>query len=241
MGIDRDELQDPEALDCELECHICLGLSVDAVANKCGHSFCRVCIERALEVDPRCPMCRQSADVESLETLHLVNMRVGGINVCCERRCGWFGRCDQRRAHAKDCRVARNLELTVRLQGYLGIGLEVEDQMLVVTAIVAESAVDQYNKAMENSTSRQIRAGYTIVEANGVRGEATEVLHVILKVGTHGGLHRLVFQKPREVRAKVGTMPKPLGLRLDIKEKGPPLLYVRMARPCIRTAECERP
>ncbi|KAM9329463.1 uncharacterized protein PAF06_002820 [Gastrophryne carolinensis] len=48
----------------ELECSICLSDYTDPVTLKCGHNFCRVCIDRVLETQKRygkysCPQCRE--------------------------------------------------------------------------------------------------------------------------------------------------------------------------------------
>ncbi|KAM9329465.1 E3 ubiquitin-protein ligase TRIM39-like [Gastrophryne carolinensis] len=48
----------------ELECSICLSDFTDPVTLKCGHNFCRVCIDRVLETQERsggysCPECRE--------------------------------------------------------------------------------------------------------------------------------------------------------------------------------------
>ncbi|KAL0211385.1 hypothetical protein P9112_009683 [Eukaryota sp. TZLM1-RC] len=45
------------------ECFICVihhGLLVDPVVTRCGHSFCRACIERWMEYSETCPHCREA-------------------------------------------------------------------------------------------------------------------------------------------------------------------------------------
>ena len=48
-------------MDSHLSCSICTEIIVEAFSvNKCGHTFCKVCIERwnrSME-NERCPMCR---------------------------------------------------------------------------------------------------------------------------------------------------------------------------------------
>ncbi|KAM5127433.1 uncharacterized protein ACMZJ9_020647, partial [Mantella aurantiaca] len=51
-------------LRAELECSVCLNIYTDPVTLKCGHNFCRVCIDRVLDTQGRsggysCPECRQ--------------------------------------------------------------------------------------------------------------------------------------------------------------------------------------
>ncbi|XP_068110641.1 E3 ubiquitin-protein ligase TRIM39-like isoform X3 [Hyperolius riggenbachi] len=48
----------------ELECPICLNIYTDPVSLRCGHNFCRVCIDRVLDTQERsadysCPECRE--------------------------------------------------------------------------------------------------------------------------------------------------------------------------------------
>ncbi|XP_073471227.1 tripartite motif-containing 13-like [Aquarana catesbeiana] len=48
----------------ELECSICLSIYTDPVILKCGHNFCRICIDRVLDTQRQsgsysCPECRQ--------------------------------------------------------------------------------------------------------------------------------------------------------------------------------------
>ncbi|XP_073480054.1 uncharacterized protein [Aquarana catesbeiana] len=51
-------------LRAELECSICLNIYTDPVTLKCGHNFCRVCIDRVLDTQEgsggySCPECRE--------------------------------------------------------------------------------------------------------------------------------------------------------------------------------------
>ncbi|XP_073479393.1 E3 ubiquitin-protein ligase TRIM39-like [Aquarana catesbeiana] len=51
-------------LRAELECSICLNIYTDPVILKCGHNFCRVCIDRVLDTQEGsgayfCPVCRK--------------------------------------------------------------------------------------------------------------------------------------------------------------------------------------
>ncbi|KAK1381192.1 hypothetical protein POM88_027936 [Heracleum sosnowskyi] len=43
-------------------CSICMNPFSDPTAAKCGHVFCRICINIAYELQGRCPMCRKSID-----------------------------------------------------------------------------------------------------------------------------------------------------------------------------------
>ncbi|KAM5125233.1 LOW QUALITY PROTEIN: uncharacterized protein ACMZJ9_022357 [Mantella aurantiaca] len=60
-------------LRAELECSVCLNIYTDPVNLKCGHNFCRVCIDRVLDTQGgsggySCPECRQK--FQDRPTLH---------------------------------------------------------------------------------------------------------------------------------------------------------------------------
>ena len=40
------------------DCAICLERFTSPVKTKCGHIYCKKCIERALQFDPYCPTCK---------------------------------------------------------------------------------------------------------------------------------------------------------------------------------------
>ncbi|XP_077341376.1 E3 ubiquitin/ISG15 ligase TRIM25-like [Lithobates pipiens] len=51
-------------LRAELDCPVCLNIYTDPIMLKCGHNFCRVCIDRALDTQEgsgcySCPQCRR--------------------------------------------------------------------------------------------------------------------------------------------------------------------------------------
>ncbi|KAM5170568.1 E3 ubiquitin/ISG15 ligase TRIM25-like [Mantella aurantiaca] len=51
-------------LRAELECSVCLDIYKDPITMKCGHNFCRVCIDRVLDTQEEsggysCPECRE--------------------------------------------------------------------------------------------------------------------------------------------------------------------------------------
>lgn len=42
-----------------LNCPICMGSLSEETSTKCGHIFCKMCIEAAIKVQHKCPTCRR--------------------------------------------------------------------------------------------------------------------------------------------------------------------------------------
>ncbi|KAF1953942.1 hypothetical protein CC80DRAFT_476857 [Byssothecium circinans] len=54
------------AIESQEDCSVCLDTMTEPVITKCAHFFCSACIERVIEVQHKCPMCR--AELDSLAT-----------------------------------------------------------------------------------------------------------------------------------------------------------------------------
>ncbi|XP_058253137.1 LON peptidase N-terminal domain and RING finger protein 1 isoform X2 [Hemibagrus wyckioides] len=53
--------QEPSPLSVsDFECPLCIRLFYDPVTTPCGHTFCKNCIERSLDHNLRCPLCKQA-------------------------------------------------------------------------------------------------------------------------------------------------------------------------------------
>ncbi|KAJ8012966.1 hypothetical protein DPEC_G00048370 [Dallia pectoralis] len=51
----------PELLDSgDMECSLCMRLFYEPVATPCGHTFCLKCLERCLDHNPNCPLCKEN-------------------------------------------------------------------------------------------------------------------------------------------------------------------------------------
>ncbi|KAJ8247210.1 hypothetical protein GJAV_G00259990 [Gymnothorax javanicus] len=51
----------PEVLDSvDMECSLCMRLFFEPVATPCGHTFCLKCLERCLDHNPTCPLCKEN-------------------------------------------------------------------------------------------------------------------------------------------------------------------------------------
>ncbi|XP_032811510.2 LON peptidase N-terminal domain and RING finger protein 1-like [Petromyzon marinus] len=44
----------------DMECSLCMRLLYEPVTTPCGHSFCLRCLERCLDYNPRCPLCKET-------------------------------------------------------------------------------------------------------------------------------------------------------------------------------------
>lgn len=49
-----------EAVQAEMECHVCYSLMLDPTTTPCGHTFCRKCLARILDHSSLCPECRRT-------------------------------------------------------------------------------------------------------------------------------------------------------------------------------------
>jgi len=57
---------DPTAVDAsDFECPLCMRLLWQPITTPCGHTFCRVCLDRTLDHNSVCPMCK-SAEVKKV-------------------------------------------------------------------------------------------------------------------------------------------------------------------------------
>uniref|UniRef100_A0A3B5M2N8 LON peptidase N-terminal domain and ring finger 3 n=1 Tax=Xiphophorus couchianus TaxID=32473 RepID=A0A3B5M2N8_9TELE len=51
----ESDLWDPT----DLECSLCMRLFYEPVTTPCGHTFCLQCLERCLDHNPKCPLCKE--------------------------------------------------------------------------------------------------------------------------------------------------------------------------------------
>ncbi|CAG8501016.1 10022_t:CDS:1 [Diversispora eburnea] len=42
----------------ELDCKVCYQLFIDPITTPCGHTYCKSCLTRSLDLNGRCPLCR---------------------------------------------------------------------------------------------------------------------------------------------------------------------------------------
>ncbi|KAF2499627.1 putative SNF2 family helicase [Lophium mytilinum] len=63
------------SIDSQEDCPVCLDTFKDPVITKCAHVFCTPCIERVIDTQHRCPMCR--AELDALGTTTVKPMKEG--------------------------------------------------------------------------------------------------------------------------------------------------------------------
>jgi hypothetical protein len=51
--------------ESDFECALCCNLYFDPITTDCGHTVCRICLIRSLEVKQQCPLCRQSLTIDA--------------------------------------------------------------------------------------------------------------------------------------------------------------------------------
>lgn len=59
-----------------LRCHVCKDFFESPMITTCCHTFCSLCIRRALGTDAKCPLCRTTDQVSSLRVNHAIREAV---------------------------------------------------------------------------------------------------------------------------------------------------------------------
>lgn len=104
--IDESQLENPRGISDTLKCPICIGILHDPVfcgGQPCQHVFCRSCIEEAMLISDRCPVCRKTIGKEDLYPNQMVLSLLDEVMVRCEHKCGWSGRSDAYSGHISAC------------------------------------------------------------------------------------------------------------------------------------------
>ncbi|KAL7385085.1 hypothetical protein ABVT39_015201 [Epinephelus coioides] len=60
-AVNRERTFPAKLLDSgDMECSLCMRLFYEPVATPCGHTFCIKCLERCLDHNPNCPLCKEN-------------------------------------------------------------------------------------------------------------------------------------------------------------------------------------
>ncbi|XP_007568439.1 LON peptidase N-terminal domain and RING finger protein 3 [Poecilia formosa] len=66
LGAVSSDLLDPT----DLECSLCMRLFYEPVTTPCGHTFCLQCLERCLDHNPKCPLCKEELSEYLVQRLY---------------------------------------------------------------------------------------------------------------------------------------------------------------------------
>ena len=119
MGLSDEKLVDTHSVPAGLRCVICTEVFLDPLCGiNCQHVFCAACINRALAVQPQCPLCRVALDAAQLRPCQPIRSLLDDLKVRCDcaaSGCGWTGRLEDSVAHQAVCPVSENQQLHDRL------------------------------------------------------------------------------------------------------------------------------
>eukprot|EP00758_Cryptobia_borreli_P011979 Tbor_TRINITY_DN5707_c0_g1::TRINITY_DN5707_c0_g1_i7::g.21012::m.21012 len=89
----------------DLSCPICFDLAFDpVVTDKCGHLFCRQCLETWMKKNKECPIDRAPLSSGNVRDDMRASRHIG--NLCCKCKkvgCQWKGCIDDLPQHCKAC------------------------------------------------------------------------------------------------------------------------------------------
>ena len=71
-GVEYSEKDIEARTETEFKCSLCLERRVKTTATQCGHLYCWDCITECVanSKEPKCPICRQPVNLQSLSRLH---------------------------------------------------------------------------------------------------------------------------------------------------------------------------
>jgi len=123
MGLPDDQFVDPtSACQQDLYCSLCMEVFEDPVfcpQGPCQHVFCRECLTKTLEKDPRCPLDRMPMGSKNITSHLFARSAVARLPVHCSNKsksCNWQGSLESLHAPEVTCPCGAVEELTSRLQ-----------------------------------------------------------------------------------------------------------------------------
>ena len=100
-----------DAVDDDFVCPVCLEVFVEPMQCKEGHVFCKVCIEKTLQMKEECPMDRSKLQMADLGRVRALENMISRKRVRCPHAsqhtddadgCAWEGKVSERQKHLGD-------------------------------------------------------------------------------------------------------------------------------------------
>ncbi|KAL2557002.1 RING/U-box superfamily protein [Forsythia ovata] len=64
-------LPSPQPKELTFRCPVCMGPFVEEMSTKCGHIFCKACIQAAIAAQSKCPTCRRKITMKNIIRVYL--------------------------------------------------------------------------------------------------------------------------------------------------------------------------
>lgn len=210
-----DSLVDPALATDEFLCSICTGVFFDPKDLPCGHSFCGLCIDQWLRRGKQCPLCRAHAKKDKLVDNHELRELCDAFCIRCPVQCGWEGRRDELGEHMNKCTEGYFADLTIPLDGPLGIRFEIMEDIMLVGSFWDEGQARSYNMAhARDSWERRIHVNDQVVQVDGIRGDADMLAYLLKRPSRRS----ITFRQPEELAINLAKRGKKLGLDLSWSE-----------------------
>ena len=107
VEVEEDEDVFVEEPQDDLRCPICIQVLTDPVQTRCGHRFCRQCIEQLLTSgNALCPIDREPLPQENIFPDNAVKLQINRLRVRCphhKKGCTWVGDRSDKYAHMQTC------------------------------------------------------------------------------------------------------------------------------------------
>ena len=93
-------------LDERFTCPICHLALKEPQLTKCGHHFCESCLNKCLQRDHSCPVCRKELEASKIFPNNALKREILALKIKCTRvkeGCEWVGELRKTEDHDKDC------------------------------------------------------------------------------------------------------------------------------------------
>lgn len=225
MAAHVEDLRDPESVPDELLCSICTGLFLDPHACLCGHCFCGFCISHWLRHSRCCPLCRRDVQLSQLRERRDLREECDAMETICPWRCGWHGRRDEQGRHSTECPLGWAGDVTVRVDGMLGIWFEILDGILLVGSLHEDGAAWKYNQLHYGRAEAQIRVNDQVVQIDGIRGEPAMLAYLARRTGRKS----IMLRRPQELAVSIDKQGRKLGMDISWSRRSGVLTVLSVA------------